>query len=56
MVVSMPLNTWLGKQTAAYTRKTMAARDKRVKYTNELLQGTAQSRTGCSTPSAVSAG
>ena len=40
MVISMPLNTWLGKLTARFTRTTMAARDRRVKFTNELLQGT----------------
>ena len=39
MIVSMPLNTWLGKQTAKFTKVTMAARDRRVKFTNELLQG-----------------
>merc|ERR1719424_1700700 len=35
----MPLNTWLGKQTGKFTKRTMHKRDKRVKFTNELLQG-----------------
>ena len=39
MVITMPLNTWLGKQTGKFTKRVMAKRDKRVKFTNELLQG-----------------
>ena len=39
MVLTMPLNTWLGKQTGKFTKRTMHKRDARVKFTNELLQG-----------------
>ena len=39
MIISMPLNTWLSKSMQKYTKRTMQARDKRVKFTNELLQG-----------------
>ena len=38
MVISMPLNMKLGKMMGKYTKLTMELRDKRVKFTNELLQ------------------
>ena len=38
MVISMPLNMRLGKMMGKYTKLTMELRDKRVKFTNELLQ------------------
>ena len=44
LVISMPLNTWISKKTASYTKATMGARDKRVKFTNELLQVRAERR------------
>ena len=39
MVFSMPLNTQLSRKMGAFTRRTMALRDRRVKFTSELLQG-----------------
>ena len=39
MIVSMPITSWVSKKTMTFTRRTMAARDKRVKFTNEVLQG-----------------
>ena len=38
MILSMPLNTYLSKKLGSFTRKTMILRDKRVKFTAELLQ------------------
>lgn len=39
MVFSMPLNSFLARKMGDYTRRTMGLRDKRVKFTSELLQG-----------------
>ena len=39
MIITTPMNTLLSKRVAQYTKKTMAARDARVKFTNEILQG-----------------
>jgi len=39
MVVLIPVNVRVASRTAVYTKWTMAARDKRVKFTNEVLQG-----------------
>ncbi len=38
MLLSMPLNGFIVKKLGAFTRKTMILRDKRVKFTTELLQ------------------
>ena len=39
MIVSTPITTYVSKLSAKYTRRTMKARDARVKYTNEVLGG-----------------
>jgi len=39
MVMMLPLNMKLGAKIGKYSLATMGARDKRVKFTNELLQG-----------------
>jgi len=39
MVLSMPLNGMMAKRMQSFVIKTMKARDARVKFTNELLQG-----------------
>merc|ERR1719218_344433 len=39
MVLSMPLNGLLAKRMQKFVMATMKARDARVKFTNELLQG-----------------
>lgn len=39
MIMMLPLNMKLGKTIGKYTQRTMSSRDKRVKFTNELLQG-----------------
>ena len=39
MAVSVPLNMKIGRVMGRFTKRTMAARDKRVKFTTELLQG-----------------
>ena len=36
MIITTPMNTWLSKRVQVYTKKTMAARDARVKFTNEV--------------------
>ncbi len=35
----MPLNVVVGRKMQKFVKATMTARDKRVKFTNELLQG-----------------
>jgi hypothetical protein len=39
MIFSMPLNSYLARKMGDFTRRTMGLRDKRVKFTSELLQG-----------------
>jgi len=39
MVAMLPLNVWVGKYQATFTRRIMRARDARVSYVAEVLQG-----------------
>jgi ABC-type bacteriocin/lantibiotic exporter with double-glycine peptidase domain len=39
LVFLMPINAWVGRAQASFTRKTMEARDKRIKLVNEVLTG-----------------
>eukprot|EP00935_MAST-01C_sp_MAST-1C-sp1_P001881 g1881.t1 len=39
MVILLPTNVWVAKKQQKFTRETMQRRDKRVKLTNEVLQG-----------------